>query len=78
MSKYAVYPFGRDRKIRLAPVKSSISIAEDEIHKDGDKASRPRTSYRVRLAKWIQYLKRDSKEDKIRTRNKTDNRLLLK
>ena len=53
MSKYAVYPFGRDRKIRLAPVKSSISIAEDEIHKDDDKASSLRTSFRVRLAKWI-------------------------
>ena len=49
MSKYAVYPFGRYRKIRLAPVKSSISIAEDEIHKDDDKVSRPRTNSRVRL-----------------------------
>ena len=37
MRRYAVCPFGRDRKIRLAPVKSSISIAEDEIQKNTTK-----------------------------------------
>ena len=69
---------GRDNKILLTPIKTSILIAEDESNKDDDEAFWPITNPRAKLTKWTKNLNKDSKEGKIRIRNKTNNRLLLK